>query len=118
MLFYPSLILIEYLYGMAKDLMFRTPMNTDFISPTKKIMFYAGLLISLAFCTFDHIPALGYTIPALGNLMLTAYLVFASQLVTPQKLLRLEALVSRFFSGSHSCSDHHRVLCASLRLYQ
>jgi len=96
--FYPSLILIEYLYGMAKDVMFRAPMNTDVISPTKKFMFYAGLAISLAFCTFDHVPILGYTLPALGNLLLTAYLVFASQLITPQKLLRLEALVSRFLA--------------------
>jgi two-component system sensor histidine kinase HydH len=98
MLFYPSLILLEYLYGMAQDVMFRVPMNTEYISPTKKLIIYVGLAISLAFCTFDHIPALGYTIPAIGNLLLTLYLAFASQVITPQKLLRLEALISRFLA--------------------
>lgn len=97
-LFYPTLILVEYLYGMTQDVIFRVPTNTDFISPAKKVIFYLGLAFSLAFCTFDHIPALGYTIPALGNLLLTVYLVFASQAITPQKLLRMEALVSRFLA--------------------
>ena len=98
MLFYPSLIVFEYFYGFAQDIVFRMPMNTDFISPPRKLVFYLGLAISLAFCTFDHIPKFGYTIPAIGNLLLTTYLVFASQVISPQKLLRLDALISRFFA--------------------
>ncbi|MBC7396357.1 MAG: hypothetical protein H7333_02845 [Bdellovibrionales bacterium] len=96
--FYPTLILIEYAYVIIQDLVLHVPMNTDLISPSKKIVFYLGLVASLIFCTFDHVPALGYTIPALGNLLLTLFLGFSSQVITPQKLLRIEALVSRFFA--------------------
>ena len=96
--FYPGLIAVEYVYALIQDLVFQLPMNTDFISPSKKAVFYLGLAISLSFCSFDHIPELGYTIPAIGNLLLTAYLLFASQAISPQKLLRLEALISRFLA--------------------
>ena len=96
--FYPTLILIQYVHVMVQDLLLHVPMNTDFISPNKKIFFYAGLIASLTFCTFDHVPAMGYTIPALGNLLLTLFLGFSSQVITPQKLLRIEALVSRFLA--------------------
>jgi two-component system sensor histidine kinase HydH len=96
--FYPTLISVQFFYGMFEDLVLRRPMNTDFISAGKKTVFYLGLTVSLATCTFDHIPQYGYTIPSIGNLLLTVYLVFTSQVISPQKLLKLEALISRFLA--------------------
>ncbi len=96
--FFPTLIFVEYVYIMVQDLVFKEPMNTDFISPSKRVAFYLGLGSSLLFCTFDHVQQFGYTIPAIGNLFFTVYLVFASQAITPQKLLRIETIVSRFFA--------------------
>ena len=96
--FWPSFILIQYFYILGQDLIFKGPLNTDYISQSKKIIFYLGLGLSLALCTFDRVPALGYIIPALGNLLLTIYLIFANQIIIPQKIFRLEALLSRFFA--------------------
>jgi two-component system sensor histidine kinase HydH len=96
--FWPTFILAEYVYVMIKDLLLKHPVSVDFISPNKRKVLYAGLGVSLAICSFDHIPFLGYTIPAFGNLLFAVYLAFASQVFTPQKLLGLEALLSRFFA--------------------
>ena len=96
--FWPTFILIEYLYVMFKDLVLKHPVNVDFISPNQRKVLYAGLGISLAICSFDHIPFWGYTVPAFGNLLFAVYLAFASQVFTPQKLLGFEALLSRFFA--------------------
>ncbi len=96
--FWPFLVVMEFLYVMAKDLLIGVPVNVDFFSPTKRIGLYFGLAVSLITCSFDHIPEMGMTIPAIGNLLLTIYLIFVSQLVSPQKLLNVQALVSRLFT--------------------
>jgi two-component system sensor histidine kinase HydH len=96
--FWPFLVVMEFLYVMAKDLLIGVPVNVDFFSPTKRIGLYFGLAVSLITCSFDHLPEMGLTIPAIGNLLLTIYLIFVSQLVSPQKLLNVPALVSRLFT--------------------
>ena len=96
--FWPSFILIEYVYIVYIDLTTKGQINGEYLSPSKKFIFFLGLGLSLAFCSFDHIPFWGYTIPALGNLLLTVYLVFASQIILPQRMLRIEAILSRFFA--------------------
>ena len=83
---------------MIADLIYKRPVDIDFISSTKRKGLYAGLGISLAICSFDHIPALGFLVPSIGNLLFACYLIFASQVLSPQKLLGLEAMVSRFFA--------------------
>jgi signal transduction histidine kinase len=82
---------------MAKDLLAGAPVSVDFFSPSKRIGLYFGLALSVVTCSFDHIPQLGYTIPAIGNLLLTIYLIFISQMVSPQKILSVQALATRFF---------------------
>lgn len=96
--FWPSFILFELISIMVADIAFKGSINTDYISTSKKPVFYIGLCVSLSFCTFDRVPEFGYTIPALGNLFLTVYLAFTSQLIIPQKIFRIEALLSRFFA--------------------
>lgn len=96
--FWPTFILFQYLNVMYKDLILKHPVGVDFISPHKRKLLYIGLGISLSICSLDHIPAMGYTVPAFGNLLFAIYLAFTSQVFTPQKLLGLEALLSRFFA--------------------
>jgi two-component system sensor histidine kinase HydH len=96
--FWPLLVVFEFIYVMAKDLFLGVPVSVDFFSPSKRIGLYFGLATSLITCSFDHIPELGFTIPAMGNLLLTVYLVFISQLVSPQKILSIQALATRFFA--------------------
>ncbi len=96
--FWPVFVVFEFMYVMAKDLFLGVPVSVDFFSPTKRIGLYFGLVVSLITCSFDHIPQLGFTIPALGNLLLTIYLIFISQLVSPQKILSIQALTTRFFA--------------------
>ncbi|NDG84725.1 MAG: hypothetical protein EBX52_06760, partial [Proteobacteria bacterium] len=73
-------------------------LRDDSISPSRKLLLYAGLGLTLSICTFDHIPAFGFVLPAVGNLLFTLYLFFTSQVIHPRKLLGLEALASRFFA--------------------
>ena len=96
--FWPVLMMFEYLYVMAKDLVMGASVSVDFFSPGKRMGLYFGLAASMMTCSFDHIPQSGYTIPAIGNLLLTIYLMFISQVVSPQKILNIQALVSRFFA--------------------
>jgi len=96
--FWPLLVMAEFVYVMTKDLLLGVPVSVDFFSPSKRIGVYFGLGISLITCTFDHVPQLGYTIPSIGNLVMTIYLVFISQMVSPQKILNIQALASRFFA--------------------
>jgi two-component system sensor histidine kinase HydH len=98
--FWTGFIMIEYIYVMVRDLVFRTPSGIEFISPYKRKWLYAGLGVSLIICSLDHIPQFGYVIPSVGNLLFASYLAFAAQTVTPQKLLGVEALLSRFFAIS------------------
>lgn len=96
--FWPVWILIQYLYVLGQDIIYHRVISSEYFSPLRKWIFYSGLGLSLAICTFDHIPQLGLLIPALGNILLTFYLIFMSQLLVPQKLFRIEALISRFFA--------------------
>ncbi len=96
--FWPFWVVIEFIYVVLSDLYWGTPVSLDFFSPSKRLGLYFGLAVSLITCSFDHLPILGYTIPAIGNLLLTIYLMFVSQMVSPQKLLNVQALASRFFA--------------------
>ena len=96
--FWPTCVFIQFVNVLVQDLVYHHPVNVDFVSFGNRVGLYIGLGLSLLICSFDHIPALGYTVPAIGNLLFTVYLVFVSQMVTPQKLLRLETLVSRFLA--------------------
>ncbi len=96
--FWPFLVVIEFVYVVLKDQFLGTPVSSDFFSPRKRLGLYFGLAVSLITCSFDHLPFLGYVIPAIGNLLLTVFLVFVSQMVSPGKLLNLQALASRFFA--------------------
>jgi two-component system sensor histidine kinase HydH len=97
-LFWPALILGEYLHILWLELRQSPRLRRDSVSASKKIILYLGLGFTLAFCSFDHIPALGFVLPALGNLFFMLYLFFASQQIVPEKLFRLDALASRFFA--------------------
>ncbi|NDF15862.1 hypothetical protein EB061_11160, partial [bacterium] len=97
-LFFPGLIFIEYLHIMVLDYTGSASIRVDSITPVKKLLLYLGLGLTLAFCSFDHIPAYGYVLPAVGNLLFTLYLFFTSQVIHPRSLLGIEALVSRFFA--------------------
>jgi len=96
--FWPLLVFVEFIYIMVKDLLIGVPVSVDFFSPSKRIGIYFGLAVSLITCTFDHIPQLGYTIPSIGNMVMAVYLIFISQMVSPQKILNIQALASRFFA--------------------
>ena len=96
--FWPSFILLQYLNVMVKHLIRGSSVSIEFISSSKRFVFYLGLALCMLFCTFDHIPSLGFVLPSLGNLFCAIYLGFASQVISPQKLLGMEALVTRFFA--------------------
>lgn len=96
--FWPSFIFLEYIHVMILDLVYRRPVDIDFISAPRRRWLYAGLGTSLLICSFDHIPGIDLFIPSIGNLLLTVYLVFLSLVMSPQKILNLEAIVSRFFA--------------------
>ncbi len=55
-----------------------------------------GAIITLASTPLDHMPMLGTTIPAIGNLWFCAYLILLGQVVTRQKLVDLPGLLVRF----------------------
>jgi two-component system sensor histidine kinase HydH len=97
-LFWPVLILGEYAHILWLELRQSGRLRKDSVSASKKIILYLGLGFTLAFCSFDHIQALGFVLPALGNLFFMLYLFFASQQIVPEKLFRLDALASRFFA--------------------
>ena len=97
-LFWPTLIFFEYIHVIFLDCFDSERLRVDSVSPSKKLFLYFGLGLTLAFCTFDHIPGYGYTLPAVGSLLFTLFLFFANQVIVPEKLLGLEALASRFFA--------------------
>ncbi|MCC7441654.1 MAG: hypothetical protein IT285_08475 [Bdellovibrionales bacterium] len=66
------------------------------LDPGRRAIIYLGALFVLCTSLMDHVPAAGRTLPALGNLALTVYLFFVSQALTQQRLLNIEALISRF----------------------
>jgi len=96
--FWPLLVVFELVYVMGNDLVLGLPVSVDFFSRSKRIGLYFGLAASLITCSFDHIPQFGFTVPSIGNLLLTVYLIFISQLVSPQKILNIQALISRFLA--------------------
>ena len=97
-LFFPGLIFLEFLRIMVLDYTHSRTLRVDSITATKKLFLYIGLGLTLSLCSFDHIPAFGFVLPAVGNLLFALYLFFTSQVIHPQKLLGLEALASRFFA--------------------
>lgn len=97
-LFWPTFILVEYLHILAFEFFSPERTRVDTVSPAKRTLLYLGLGITLSICTFDHVPVLGYGVPALGNLLFTLYLLFANQIIVPEKILGIEALASRFFA--------------------
>lgn len=96
--FWPSIILFHFGYVVIQDLVFQKPVSIEFVGKEKRVIIYLGIAISLTTCTFDHIPKMGDVIPSVGNLLLTLFLAFISQVVSPQRLIRLDFLVSRFFA--------------------
>jgi len=97
-LFFPGLIFFEYFHILVLDYTGSGLLRGDSITPSKKLLLYLGLGITLTICSFDHIPAYGFVLPAVGNLLFTLYLFFTSRVIHPRKLLGLEALASRFFA--------------------
>jgi len=97
-LFWPTLIFVEFLRLIYLEYFKPGKLKVDSISPSKKGLLYLGLGLTLSFCTFDHIPAYGFTLPALGNLLFTLFLFFTGQVIVPEKLPGLEALASRFLA--------------------
>jgi two-component system sensor histidine kinase HydH len=55
-----------------------------------------GAIVTLASTPLDHMPSLGTTVPAIGNLWFCAYLILLGQVVTRQKLVDLPGLLVRF----------------------
>jgi hypothetical protein len=96
--FWPTLIFIEYVHVMILDYGTSFRMESETVKPSQKFIIYLGLGLALTFCTFDHIPSMGYTLPALGNVLVTIYLAATIQIVNPQRLLGVESLVSRLFA--------------------
>ncbi len=97
-LFFPTLILIRYLQILGLDLWRSDSTRAGSLSVSRRVLLHAGLALTLSLCTFDHVPALGFVLPSIGNLLAALYLFFLSQLLHPRKILGLEALVSRFFA--------------------
>lgn len=96
--FWPSIILIHFAYVVLQDVFLKKPVSLEFLGKSKRIFVYTGVFVTLTTCTFDHIPQMGETIPSIGNMVLTLYLVFVSQVIAPQKFLKIDALVSQFFA--------------------
>jgi two-component system sensor histidine kinase HydH len=97
-LFWPTLILIQFFHVIRLEFFKPARLKVDSISLLRKIILYSGLGLTLSLCTFDHIRIYGYTWPAIGNLLFTLYLFFANQVIVPGKLPGLEALASRFLA--------------------
>ncbi len=97
-IFWPTLILLHYGHVIGLEVMRSGRLRDDSISPSRKLLLYAGLGLTLSICTFDHIPRYGFALPAIGNLLFTLYLFFANQVIVPEKLPGLEALASRFLA--------------------
>jgi two-component system sensor histidine kinase HydH len=96
--YWPSMIFFQFLNILYLDVIRNKVVSLEFITQEKRAAIYLGLAISLVTCTFDHVPEFGHVIPSIGNLMFTGYLTFASLVIFPQKLLRVDAMLSRFFA--------------------
>lgn len=96
--FWPSFILVEYVHLLVLEARWIARGDAGHIPPGRKMVLYLGPIVSLAFCTFDHIPLMGTVIPSIGNLLFAVYLGFASQIINPRKLFGLDSLVSRFLA--------------------
>ena len=98
--FLPALVLLQTFYLMWIDRRLRRGIKRIPKRPTvgfaRRNLIYLGGISVLCLSVMDHVPSLGATLPALGNLGLIAYLFFISRAITQQRLLNLAALVSRF----------------------
>ncbi len=96
--FWPSFILVEYIHLLFLEARRSAEAGFGHLPRGRKMVLYLGPILSLAFCTFDHIPGMGTGIPSIGNLLFAVYLGFASQIINPRKLFGLDSLVSRFLA--------------------
>ncbi len=96
--FWPSFILLEYFHLLFLEARMSSGPGSGNLPRGRKTFLYLGPILSLAFCTFDHIPWMGTGIPSIGNLLFAVYLGFASQIINPRKLFGLDSLVSRFLA--------------------
>lgn len=98
--FSPVLIVFQTLQLMWIDRKMRTGMKRLPKMPTvgmgRRTLIYIGALLVLMTSVMDHVPWMGRTLPAFGNLGLIVYLFFLSQAITQQRLLNFGALISRF----------------------
>jgi two-component system sensor histidine kinase HydH len=62
----------------------------------RRTLIYIGALLVLMTSVMDHVPWMGQALPSVGNLALAVYLFFLSQAITQQRLLNINALISRF----------------------
>jgi signal transduction histidine kinase len=70
--------------------------RTPLVGLERRQLIYFGALIVLLTSVMDHLPALGFLLPSVGNLGLVVYIFFLSQAITQQRLLNISALFSRF----------------------
>ena len=96
--FWPSFILVEYFHLLVLEARRGAGDGSENLPRGRKMVLYLGPILSLAFCSFDHIPGMGTGIPSIGNLLFAVYLGFASQIINPRKLFGLDSLVSRFLA--------------------
>jgi two-component system sensor histidine kinase HydH len=96
--FWPSFILLEYFHLLFLEARRNPGGDSAHLPKGRRMVLYLGPILTLAFCTFDHIPAMGTVMPAIGNLLFAVYLGFASQIINPRKLFGLDSLVSRFLA--------------------
>jgi two-component system sensor histidine kinase HydH len=62
----------------------------------RDLLILGGAILTLAFTPLDHMPWMGTTLPALGNLFFCGYLILLGQAITRQKLVDLLGLIVRF----------------------
>ncbi len=62
----------------------------------RDVLILGGAIVTLLSTPLDHMPWLGTTVPALGNLWFCAYLIILGQAINRRRLLDLPSLVVRF----------------------
>lgn len=62
----------------------------------RDLLILGGAVLTLAFTPLDHMPWMGTTLPAFGNLFFCGYLILLGQAITRQKLVDLPGLIVRF----------------------
>jgi two-component system, NtrC family, sensor histidine kinase HydH len=98
--FAPAPVVLQILQLMVIDWRLRRGSRRKPKPPTvgvgRRTWIYLGGLLVLSTSVLDHVPWLPVAVPAIGNLLLTAYLFLISQAISRQRLLNLGALLTRF----------------------